>query len=123
MSEHSIMGVKMTHIGVKPPKEEPAKQPVQERKERFPSLYLSGEQIPEALANKEKGMKCIIVCIANVASRTERDEKDKDKELSMEIELMKMGVTSYKDKKAKDMDDEELEEGIKQGKGSKDDEE
>lgn len=113
MSSETIFGLKLSHVGIPPPKEEPAKQPVRGKKERFPSLYLSGDQLPPFLAKAEKGQKVLVVCSASVASRTERDERDRDKELSIELEIHDMGGRAMPAKEPQDFTDEELKQATK----------
>lgn len=121
-SGREVFGMNLVDLGVELPK------PIEVRPEKateksYPVLYLSGDQIPGYIAEAEKGTKCLVVAIANVASRTERDIRARDKELSVELEFLQMGAKPYRNKRAKEMTDEELGESIREGTGSKDDEE
>jgi hypothetical protein len=108
-----VLGFSMTHVGVKPPKVEPATQPQEPPKERFPSLYLSGEQVPPGLEKARKGQAVTLVCSATVSSRVERDEKDQDKQLQIELEVHDMGAKLTPEKEPHQMSDSELNEAIK----------
>ena len=114
-----LMGVTLQHMGTKPNEAEPKTSPevaTDKPKEYFPSLYMNGDQVPDALKSAEHDDVVIIIAKARVVSVGTTDS-DGGKRYNVDLELQDVGCKPYSKKKVSEMSEEETIESLKGEEG------
>lgn len=112
-----MMGMELTHIGKKPVVETDAPKSAHAGdapKECFPSLYLSGHEVPDALKAMEHDDQVIVVAKGRI-SNVGTNDSEKGKTYTVTLELHELGVKPYTKKKASEMTEEEATEALENG--------
>lgn len=114
-----LLGVDVEDAGYDPPKPEKGEGgavPIGKEKngKQYATLYLNSREV-SAIKSKDVKDKCVMVCVVEVVSRTEREEtregKKAEMETNVELRILKAGFKPYTGKKdPEEMSDEELKE-------------
>lgn len=111
-----MMGMSLDHMGRKPEKAE-APTAVEQKnppKETFPSIYLSGDDVPGSLKGAKHDDLVVLVAKCRVAN-IGTDDGEHGKRYNVSLELQDVGIKPFAKKKASEMSEEEATAALENG--------